>query len=708
MPVKIPSLSGQIKANTVAMPQTHNEMNMAFQDVGTGHIVDTLKGLGEAAIQARENYSNGRQNGTANYIRNELQALYDNMSGSGKYYGYNSKKFLGDFNTKANEILENVRQNGYDRTNPDNTTSHEDPLSEQEWKKVLFRADDLMTQHRANIYNYSAKEIAEREKNDYNTAIAMEANTIVGTSDPAVQNMAVRAMLGLNRAYYRGRMSEQGLNELSREQASKALDTYITNKVAIDPVGALEDMKTNSNFTDYEVPLQTHRANAIKAAADIAGLNDALVRNGQRPISKNVYDEKLRALLTPQEFAGYATQRAEVAEKKSATIAKDVRTNRNEVNLAVMEKVAETTEPAKINKLIEDATIVGDPNLVQTISMRYAIRENDLAYRERERTYFDLGNPDGTFNEAKAREIANARATQDIPVGGPADEIARALTEERQKYANNIYGELAMNYERSAADVKNQQAIAASSSKQLDEVYRSLYTADAPVVLQDIPNLDAMTYADQEAAAKALENRAVARRRAKAIEENEGPGFSLDAITFNAWKSIGHKKTTDKPSSVDTTSDRIIADVDDIAAYTEFSERFQKIYANTYDKQNSKLDDAALMKVAIQANSESTFSENRYADVANRMRVAAYNKTGAEPNILSTMDAVRRYLSLGAWGRWRSDEIATFNTGSNADIYQQMREVYSEATPEEQDEIVNAIATGNGTLLNKIMTAKGL
>lgn len=708
MPVKIPSLSGQIKANTVAMPQTHNEMNIAYQDVGTGHIVDALKGLGEAAIQARENYSNGRQNGTANHLRNELQSLYDNMAGSGKYYGYNSKKFLGDFTAKAHEIMEDVRQNGYDRTNPDNTITHEDALDADEWDKVLFKADDLLTQHRAKIYDYSAREIAEREKNDYNTAIAIQGHSIADSDDPAIQQDSIHSLNGYNRAFYRGRMSEDGIKELTREQASKALDTRITNMVAVDPVGALEEMATNPNYADYAVPLQTHRANAIKASADIAGLNDALVRNGQPPISKNVYDEKLRKLLSEQEFANYAMQRADVAEKKSAAIANDVRTNRNEVNLAVMAKVAEVKTPKERDQLIEEATVVGDPNLVQTISMRNAVKENNLAYRVREDTYLKLANPDGTFNEEMAREVANAQALQDIPVGGPADEIAQALTQERQKYANNIYGELAVNFERSAADVKNQQAIAVSSSKQLDDVYRSLYTTDAPVVLQDVPNLDAMTYADQEAVAVALENRAIARRRAKAIEENEGGTFNLDALTLQAWKSIGHKKLKNGADEDAASTVNLIEDIEDISAYTEFSNRFQKLYADMYSKQNERLGDEDLMKVAIRAATDTNYQQSRYADVANKIRSAAYNKSGATPNVLDTMSTVHNYLSMSGWNRfWNRSELVTFNTGNNADIYEQLRERYQDSTPEEQDEILRAIATGNDTLLNRIMTEKG-
>lgn len=184
MGVTIPRLNGQIRASTTTSPQVSVRAGAQYQDAGLDKVINDIGSMVDTAFEAKERFNNGMRNGTVNHISNIFQTEYNNMVGSKNYNGYASKGFQEDFRKNINEKISLVKSNGYTINNLDGTTTEVAALSEEEWNKIAPQINNMLLNYDARIFEFSSRQIAERESNDYKSAVKREALLIASSDDP--------------------------------------------------------------------------------------------------------------------------------------------------------------------------------------------------------------------------------------------------------------------------------------------------------------------------------------------------------------------------------------------------------------------------------------------------------------------------------------------------------------------------------------------
>lgn len=690
MAVKIPKANTQTSAGLTPATRINIESNANWRDPGIEAIADAVSEIGStvgtAALRAKENKETGMVNAYTNEAQRRAQNRYLNMTQDLKYKGYGAENFVNDFRNGFYEDLADLEANGF--TNADGTPMP--ALDKELFARVRNAMDTKLISYDNQGFMYAADEIAKRETNDYNTAITLESQAVVNTDDPIQQEINIRNMKSLNTAYMKNRMNDEGLEIMTREQAATALKTYVQNVGAKDPYMGLVVMKDNPNITKYDVKLAEERATFIKTASEIAGMNDALIENGQDTVPQSWNDEMIRPYLTEEEYASYGVARGENAMKKSAAIANDVRVAKNTNNISLMADLADIETQEDMNTLIEKAVLSSDNmSSLDTIKIVNDTKQLNLMYNDAVDFSDRYTDVDGNFNETMAKLEAGMLIA--------SNPLYRDLSEEqKQKITDKFVEQQRVKYMVADTMVRKQNDMRIDSANLYNEFLASLNTAESPIVPQDIKGFEQMSYQDRQSASRLLQEFMKLRKEADKLKKNEGDSFDLNNIALEAYKAMGEKYSLDKDNGINEG---------DNYKFTEFNKRFQNLYLKKYNMLQARPSEEELRAIAIEAYNSSYKTPESISAFGNALRIEAASQYDRVASVSDMRLAIADILDRGFFSRMFNDKDSLY-TKSSSKVLDDVREIYSVATPQQKAIIVDAIARGDDSLIDRIVNNK--
>lgn len=642
MAVTIPRLNSQTKASTTAAKKTAVSADIKYRDFGMDDaLVGAMKDLGEAAFQAKENRVTGISNATYNEVVRRATEEYTKAIDSKDYRGYNAEDFMGVMRQKYDQVIADIRKNGFVRRDGVTVPA----LSDADFaQKLSPRVDAFLIRMDSDAIDYAKSEMAIAEKNDFDAAVETALLSVVNTDDPILQASVSNELDGLHEQFYGGRMSEEARALTVHKLMQKAMGTYAENLVVKDPARALHTFKANPNFAAYGVDLTEPTNKAVSAMAELAGTNDALALNGMEPLNQNWTDQPIKAfgetmeesailgaarkahpyaasvLMTPEQYAKYSLKRAETATAKGDAYAKHIMTMKREKDTHTLGELYNARTVTERNKIIETAAEQGDAHTMGTIKAwvdtenEFAVYENDIKFLEM------FSNPDGTFNEDAANSSFG------IAYGNMQFPSERAMDLQRLDYNTKLASKFIDVKERVAKI--NEGAVL--SAQAFEKAADAINSPTGPRRLQDVENWDVMVPSDRMTVANMLAQKAATEASVATIERNEGGTFDLTEIAKEQWRELGHKTQMAKDKKL------LVADNE---AFNRFNARFRELYVKAYNENGGKVNEEQLREITI--NAYDTYKKPGGYKEVSRL-TAKMNRKATNAFSTTPMDEVQR------------------------------------------------------------------
>lgn len=736
MAVTIPRLNSQIKASTTPATQTAVQSDIKYRDIGLDDaVVGAMKDLGGAAIIAKENKETGMANATVNEFNRRVKKWYADAVNGKSYKGYDAENIMGDMRKFAYQTIEDLRLNGFVKADGSTVPA----LSEQVHnEKFLPSVDSMLINMDSSAIEYSSREIAVAEENDFNANLDRVSLTIAGSDDPVVQASASNELNGLFKVYYGGRMSDEARGVAVAKIMKTSLETRAKNLSTTDPAKALYEFSANKNYAVYGCDLTNARASAIENMAVIAGTNEALITNGMSstgqnwsdqplgegsdPVLRNRFPYSAAGLMSPQEYATYAMKKAETWNSKSASITNEVRRSEVEKNTTLLSDLGKIDNQDDYNNMVEEIAERGDAYSLSTLSAVKLIQDRQLAYDNQEKMYSEYANPDGSFNELKAINSAYESIDKFNPGLSPASEEYNTLV-------NNYVSLQRRDFEKRKDFLSQQSGFAITSADALDKVYSLIYDdsqGQSIETVQDLmPYLEGMTPADAQAASEALITKAQTKKQAMDLAKAEGGTFDVYKVASDQWTALGHSFKFEDGELKEG----------DAEARERFISRFVELYIRKHSSE--KPNQQELENLTIEAYNTyikaPRYDEiSRFTNTLRRMAAESYDRP--EVNSFDVRSRVRDFFETGGISYSEEDlkkkigdlqilpsasrylqEMVTkgmvkdveFDDEVYSDFWDSLVEIYEESEYTEKEKLIDFISRGDNSALLRILKAKG-
>ena len=750
MSITIPRLNSQTRASTTPAAQTAVESDIRYRNPGIDDaLVDTMKGLGEAAIVAKTNKETGMANATINEFHRRMDDWYTKATTGNSYKGYDAENIMGDMRKFARQTIDDLKLNGFKKENGSSVPA----LSEDVFNnKFLPSVDSMLINMDSNATGYSAREIAIAEENDFNANIDRVSLTVAGSDDPIVQASASNELNGLYKAYYGGRMSEEARGVSVNKVMNAALGTRAKNLAATNPSKALHDFNTNPNYALYSVDLSEARANAVESLAVTAGTNEALTMNGLNPLPqdwtdqplgegadpvlKNRYPYSAVTLMTPQEYLSYSVKKNETRNTKAPSIGGELAKAKASKDIEYLSEVGKVQTQEDYNALVERAAKENDIDglrLLESIS-----RYKDFAASEQHARDIvkHLSAPDGSFN--------NAAVIQEANIAAAARGITFASPEAKKIYENAYTAARYVDFEKMKEKLSQSSEMSERSAKLLNDFYSKLYTSEAPTSPQEIPGLDQMTPTDANSAVNALIAKAQTKQAADAIARNEGGTFDVYDLAAQQWTKF------DKSAKYGKEGKLLKGDAE---ARQRFMQRFVELYIkkhsvnkpnameleqlsieayNTYIKE-PQYDDVSKLALDLRRKVAESYEKANVTSFEERDRIRDFLETGHEPLDSERLDKEMKIVrdsanipeplrSMPGTANLSRQVIPVIDTLSRAynaygyldfdsetkrNLWDSLVEIYNESDYNGKETLIDFIVNGDNSSILRILKAKG-
>lgn len=692
MAFAIPMPNRNTQASRTTAPHINTDVNMKYRDFGIGDAVSSLQPLAQAAAKASDAKSTGIMNATYNEGVRIIQETYNNFQNNVSNKGYGAANSVERVRKQIDEKFAKLKSEGFKLRDGSAVPA----LNEEEWGKVLSRLDSQLIEADGRLVAWEGQEFAQRATNDFETSVSIALDTVLRSDNYDVQANTSNEIAGLARAYYQGRLSEEGVAKYSRENMGKGLTTRLNNLTASDPYKALTDISQNPNYGRFGVTTHEQREKAINSMAKIAGLNEALMMSGQEPLAQNWTDAEARALMTDTEYALYSVSKAEVAQAKDAIIKKDVRKVQNTLNLGLMQDANNAKTQKEWNDLVAKTVLSGDSyGIGETLQSITNIRDDAELFRRDSDYVGRYSDIDGNFNEEAARLEGFARA-EAIGIGNDKTTLYDK-TKARSDYVKEYVAIARGNHAMKKARLQKIEDNGINSAINVQKFYENIIKPDAPITPQEVEGISVMTPIDKDVVTQTLLNRAELRKNIDNIQRQEGETFDLSKLAMDAYETLGKKIKYNSKGALEE------GDPEDFA---KFYDRFATLYVKSYGALNAKPDSDMLASIAREtANTyQKHITSSDFSKDMNNLRLLArrsYDKV--EVSQPEMRKAIKDYLEAGWWER-------TFNLdteGLSSNTYEALRELYDELPYTEQQLLIQQIATGSDSLIYRVLEQKG-
>ncbi len=736
MAVTIPRLNSQTKASTTPAAQTAVQSNIKYRDIGLDEsVVGTMKDLGSAAITAKTNKETGMANATVNEFNRRIKKWYSDAVNGKDYKGYDAENIMGDMRKFAYKTIDDLKLNGFVKADGSTVPA----LSEQVHnEKFLPSVDSVLINMDSSAIEYSAREIAIAEENDFNSNIDRISLTIAGSDDPIVQASASNELKALGKAYWGGRMGDESLGVWVSGIMNKSLSSRADMLAAKAPAKGLNEFNTNKNYAIYNVDLSKARQAAVESMAIIAGTNEALITNGMEsagqdwsdqplgensnPVLRNRFPYSAAGLMTPQEYTSYSIKKAETWNSKSASITNEVRRSAIEKNTTLLSDLGKIENQDDYNDMVDRIAEQGDIYALNTLSSVKMVQDKMLAYDNQEKLHAKYANPDGSFNEV----MATQEAYESIDKFNPGVD---QNSEEYTRLVNNYVALQRREFENRKDFLAQQSNFAISSADALDKVYSLLYDDSEGKTIETVqdlmPYLEGMTPSDAQAASQALITRAQTKKQAADLAKAEGGTFDVYKVASEQWKALGHSFKFEDGELKEG----------DAEARERFISRFVELYIRKHssEKPNQKeLEDLTVEAYNTYVKAPRYDEVSRFTNTVRRMAAESYDRPGVTSFDVRTR--IRDYFESGgasysaedlkkkvadldllpSASRYLQDMVTTglvqdidFDDEVYSDFWDSLVEIYSESEYTDKEKLIDFISRGDNSALLRILKAKG-
>lgn len=691
MAITIPLPNRNTQASKTPAAQVNVDTDIKFRDIGTGDAIQSLAPLAAAAQKATEAKSTGMMNATYNEGVRIIQKTYNDFRNNNANKGYGAANSVKRAREQVQEKFAKLKAEGFELSDGSKVPA----LNDNEWSQVLQKLDTKLIESDGTLLSWEANELAQRATNDFQSSVSIALDTVLHSDDPVVQASASNEIAGLARAYYQGRLGEEGVANYARENMQKTLGTRATNLAATNPKKLLMDLRDNPNYSRFGVQTEEQRKTAIGNMAKIAGLNNALVMNGQQPVAQDWSDQDARALMTEMEYALYSVDKAETAQTKAAAIGKDVRNTQNSLNLQLMQDASKVETQGEWNDLVEKTLKSGDSyGTGQTLQAIVSIRDEAELFRNDADYVSHYGDVDGNFNE-RAAQIEAAAKAEVLGIGNELQGIDKVKA--RGEYINEYVAIARGNFNIKKERMNQLESGAITSAMQVQKFYETLAGPNAPITPQEVEGITVMTPTDKAVVTEALLKRAELRKTVDNIKRQEGDTFDMSSLAMEAYQAAGKKIKYNKNGWLEE------GDPEDFA---KFYDRFATLYVKAYSSLNAKPDSALLTNIArnaMETYKEHITSSDFSKDMNNLRLLARRSYDKVEVSQPELRKAIKEYLEAGWWDRTFSLDTE----GLSSDSYEAIRELYDELSYTEQQLLIQQIATGGDSLIYRILEQKG-
>lgn len=740
MAVTIPRLNSQTKASTTPASQTAVQSDIRFRDAGLDDAaIDAMKSLGGAAIQARENKSNGMANATINEFHRRMNDWYSDATTGRKYRGYDSEYIMKDMRSYASKTIEDLKLNGFTKQDGSLVPA----LSEEVFNnKFLPSADSMLINMDSNAINYSSREIAITEEHDFDAAVERATLTVVGADSPILQADASNELNGLFKAYHGGRMRDEARAVAVAKIMKTALETRAKNLAETNPAKALQEFATNENYVLYGCDLSVARKTAVENMAVTAGTNEALASNGFETLPQNWSDQPLgddadpllrskhpfsaAGVMTPKEYLDYSIKKSETWDTKKNSIANEVRRAEVARSTEILSDLGKVKTSQDYNELVEREAVQSDMFGMHVLGVASNIKDEATVDRNDYDFVVRYSSPDGSFNEEATKQEANIVAS--------SKGIIFKSEEDKKRYENNYVIGKRVEYDLRKERTQKRYEDVGNSSVLLDDFYAKLYTSEADTSPQEI-KARALNPRDASAALDALIVKAQTKEAAENLARNEGGTFDVYKLAGEQWKSLGNKFKFENGEVTEGDAEeryRFISRFVELylrkhSAEKPNAQELEQLSIEAYNtyKKEPLYDDVSKFSLRLRKKAADSYFKSEVAPFEERDRIRDFLETGHEPFyserisqdvIAEKARAIPRLdggkgikTPAGVEAAFRAKlayDSLNFDSDTDEQIFEAVKEVYDESDYKTKETILDLIVSGNNSSLLRILKAK--